>query len=304
MTNKADNKKAPNTEPEITENKKTRKKCFIIMPIADHPDYDSGHFDRVYEHLIKPACELANYEPVRADDSKASHMIMFDILKKIMDCDMAICDISSKNANVFYELGLRQAFNKKTILITDGLQKPPFDIVGFRYVPYTPNLRVDAVKFEILEIAKSLVETENAPEDDVNSIVKLLQIKPATINTVNLNENESLLFDMFNKLQDQIEKLQPTSSPKAIADELRGRQLFMANKNTHESTRLTLGQARKMFSPEQLSKYSFEYYGKDIGKFIGIENDEEYWFSLNGKKTCIPVKLDPDSKILALMDNR
>lgn len=92
------------------------KTCFIIMPIADHDSYDKGHFDRVYEYLIKPACNKAGYTPIRADDSKASNMIMFDILKKIMECDMAICDLSSKNANVFYELGLRQAFNKKPFL--------------------------------------------------------------------------------------------------------------------------------------------------------------------------------------------
>lgn len=92
----------------VEENKKTaeeaieqKKKCFIIMPIADHKDYPDGHFSRVYEFLIKPACELAGLEPYRADDNKASDMIMIDILQKLIECDMAICDISSRNANVF-----------------------------------------------------------------------------------------------------------------------------------------------------------------------------------------------------------
>lgn len=111
MSDKKNKSETVNIE---TDNDKT---CFIIMPIADHPDYEAGHFNRVYEYLIKPACIKAGYHPYRADDSKASHMIMFDILKKIMDCDMAICDLSSKNANVFYELGLRQAFNKKLSLL-------------------------------------------------------------------------------------------------------------------------------------------------------------------------------------------
>ncbi|EKA1852768.1 hypothetical protein OJ393_004804, partial [Salmonella enterica] len=43
------------------------KTCFAIMPIADHPDYDNGHFGRVYNHLIKPACEKAGFKVVRAD---------------------------------------------------------------------------------------------------------------------------------------------------------------------------------------------------------------------------------------------
>lgn len=66
------------SQPDASE----QKTCFIIMPIADHPSYENGHFNRVYEYLIKPACENAGYKAIRADDSKASHMIMFDILKK------------------------------------------------------------------------------------------------------------------------------------------------------------------------------------------------------------------------------
>ena len=33
------------------------KTCFIIMPISDVDGYQKGHFNRIYEHIIKPACE-------------------------------------------------------------------------------------------------------------------------------------------------------------------------------------------------------------------------------------------------------
>ncbi|MBT0462325.1 hypothetical protein [Morganella morganii] len=184
-----------------------QKTCFIIMPIADHPNYENGHFNRVYEYLIKPACEDAGYKAIRADDSKASHMIMFDILKKIVQCDMAICDLSTKNANVFYELGLRQAFNKKTILITDGKEKAPFDISGFRYVQYSPALRVDQCVQDINKITEMLNETTVASENDVNSIVKLLEIDPATVDTTQLNNEDSLIFKMMMNINDRLDKL-------------------------------------------------------------------------------------------------
>lgn len=90
-----------------------KKTCFVIMPISDVDGYDSGHFTRVYEHLIKPACEQAGFKPERADETPRTDVIMAGILKKIIACDIAICDLSSRNANVFYELGLRHAFNKK-----------------------------------------------------------------------------------------------------------------------------------------------------------------------------------------------
>lgn len=199
----------------IHESISTEKKCFAIMPIADHPDYDNGHFSRVYTHLIKPACEQAGFKVVRADDTKASHMIMFDILKNIVECEMAICDLSSKNANVFYELGLRQAFNKKTILITDGRTNTPFDITGFRYVKYDHTLRIDSVINDISEISSMLIETEAASEDDVNSIVKLLKIQPASVEHLQLNEQDSLIFEMIQRLDEKMTRIENSQKVKS-----------------------------------------------------------------------------------------
>ncbi|EGM6182711.1 hypothetical protein I0E66_002114 [Salmonella enterica] len=196
------------------------KTCFAIMPIADHPDYDNGHFGRVYNHLIKPTCEKAGFKVVRADDAKASHMIMFDILKNIVECDMAICDLSSKNANVFYELGLRQAFNKKTILITDGRTNTPFDITGFRYVKYDHTLRVDSVMNDIDEIAAMLMETDEATEDDVNSIVKLLKIQPANVEHLQLNEKDSLIFEMIKRLDEKMSRIESLQKNKKLDNQL------------------------------------------------------------------------------------
>lgn len=268
------------------------KTCFIIMPIADHPDYEPGHFNRVYEYLIKPACIKAGYHPYRADDSKASHMIMFDILKKIMDCDMAICDLSSKNANVFYELGLRQAFNKKTILITDGREKPPFDISGFRYVPYTPSLRVDSVKSEIMLISEMLHETENAPEDDVNSIVKLLQIQPASVEKINLNKEESVIYDMFLSLQKQISDINRNS--KTFDIESIGRELGASYAKSKWGGQI----AAKIYSGLSFSDVArnhsdimytvpFMYDGKYIGRLSAIDNELVH-FANEDDKTTFP----------------
>ena len=43
------------------------------MPISDVEGYDAGHFDRVYEHLIKPACEAAGFNAIRADKNNKSN---------------------------------------------------------------------------------------------------------------------------------------------------------------------------------------------------------------------------------------
>ncbi|HIH8975757.1 TPA: hypothetical protein ACYUTM_000817 [Serratia marcescens] len=197
-------KQPPERKKDKSESEKT---CFIIMPIADASGYDSGHFSRVYNHLIKPACEAAGFKPIRADDVSSSHFIVVDILKKIVESDLAICDLSGRNPNVLYELGLRQAFNKKTVLIKDNKTENIFDVQGFRYAQYDSTLRIDNVKNEILKISMALTETYEA-NSDINSIVQLLQIEPAKIdNKTELNEGDTVLFRAITDLKESIESL-------------------------------------------------------------------------------------------------
>lgn len=107
------------------------------MPFSDVEGYDKGHFTRVYEYLIKPACEKAGFVPIRADENSKSDVIIVDILQKILECDMAICDMSSKNPNVFYELGFRQAFNKRLFLSKTQEQTCPLTLLLSEQSPTT-----------------------------------------------------------------------------------------------------------------------------------------------------------------------
>ncbi len=184
-----------------------KKRCFVIMPISDTEGYDKGHFNRVYEHLIKPACEKAGFDPIRADDTSKANVIMVDILQKILECDMALCDLSSRNPNVFYELGFRQAFNKKTILIKDIKTTMPFDISGIRTLTYNENLRIDEVKKTVPEIAKCITETFETDDKDINSLLQLLSVeKPAILpEKVTLSQDSSMILNAIEELNNKFE---------------------------------------------------------------------------------------------------
>ena len=154
--------KATQSQEAPQENKAKKKRCFVIMPISDADNYSPGHFGRVYDHLIKPACEQAGFEPIRADKNTKSDFIVIDIINQIVNCDMAICDLSSRNPNVFYELGLRQAFDLKTVLIKDEITARAFDISGIRTMEYKSTLRVDEVKSSIEELSKTIRSCKNS----------------------------------------------------------------------------------------------------------------------------------------------
>ncbi|MBG0638235.1 hypothetical protein I4P06_09455 [Enterobacter asburiae] len=284
-------------------NPKKKKTCFIIMPIADHIDYEPGHFDRVYNHLIKPACIDAGYEPIRADDSKASNMIMLDVLRSIIDCDMAICDLSSRNANVFYELGLRQAFDKKTILIRDGRHDVPFDLLGFRYVNYTPSLRVDTVKKEMMDISEMLLKTDEAHISDANSIVSILKMKPAEIDTRNLNAEESLMFELLNRmkrLEGSINEFGSNNAPAQGGITWRNTSSHKTsldlNKSNFIHSNINFNEALNLFS-EDINNIHFFYENEIIGKFTGVTKGSHLIFQKGTRQTSIKDTEEERAKI-------
>ncbi|MEF2268558.1 hypothetical protein OPV09_22100 [Janthinobacterium sp. TB1-E2] len=177
-------KHAQISTPQDIEETSLPEECFVIMPISDQLGYDSGHFAKVYEDIFKPACQIAGYKATRADDVKESNLIHLDILKRVVHSPMAICDLSSRNPNVLFELGLRQAFDKPTILVKDADTQDIFDIAPIRYTTYHKTLRYR----EVLEDQKSISDAIRSTRDaagkpyNVNSLIKLLELSsPAKI---------------------------------------------------------------------------------------------------------------------------
>ena len=157
---------------------KENKECFIIMPISDADGYPAGHFKHVYDNIIYPSCEMAGYQAIRADEVKATNLIHLDILKKLIDAPIAICDLSSRNPNVLFELGIRQAFDRPVVLIQEAGTPKIFDIAPLRYLEYSKEMKYH----DVLRIQKDLkesIEATAAAEGEagnVNSIVKLLAL--------------------------------------------------------------------------------------------------------------------------------
>jgi hypothetical protein len=182
--------------------------CFVIMPISDVDGYDVGHFGRVYEFIIKPACNRARFRPIRADEVQVTNYIVVDILRKILDADMVVCDLSSRNSNVLYELGIRQAFNRPVTLIRDSRTPRIFDIQGLRDLEYDESLRIDKINSAVESLTTLLRNTSRLEQEDVNSIIQLLRIKPAQASTVELTTETRLVLDAISGLGERITRLE------------------------------------------------------------------------------------------------
>jgi len=113
--------------------------CFVLMPFGKKPDASGNliDFDAVYERLLTPAISNAGMEPLRADEEKTGGIIHKAMFERLILCDYAIADLTTANANVFYELGVRHAVRpSSTVLIFSSRTRLPFDVSMLRAIPY------------------------------------------------------------------------------------------------------------------------------------------------------------------------
>jgi hypothetical protein len=130
--------------------------------------------------LLSPACIKAGFIPDRADDVQHTHVIMLNILNRILEADVAICDLSSKNPNVMYELGIRQAFDKPVALMKDDKTTRIFDTGILSDFEYFSDLRIDNVEEAIEGIASLIKSTYDKKDERSNSLIQYMKIQPAT----------------------------------------------------------------------------------------------------------------------------
>lgn len=181
----------------------TCEKCFIIMPISNQGEYSEGHFTKVYEQIIKPAVENCGYEAYRVDEDKISNSIINKIFEAIQNCPMAICDLSNRNPNVLYELGLRQAYDKPVVLIQDDKTERIFDVSGISTVTYRSNRLYENVMEDRKKIEEAIEATK---EGKSNSLMMIVKAEAANISLENINQDDKVSI-MLNSIMTEVQEL-------------------------------------------------------------------------------------------------
>ncbi len=146
------------------------KKCFIFMPLGDPVGYPSGHFTRIFDYIIAPACKSADFSPVRLDD----HQIT---LKTAIDTDMVLFDLSSISSDILYVFAVRQGLHLPVTLMKDTKTSVDISLREFSTVEYDESLRIDMVQKAIESLSEALRNTY-ANRDEA-SMLKKLNIGPS-----------------------------------------------------------------------------------------------------------------------------
>jgi len=123
------------SKPPLERPSHRKLKCFIVMPFGD------SDLQVVYEDFVRPTVENVGLECERGDDVFGSNVIMDDILRSIESADLVLADLSRRNANVFYEVGICHALQKPVLLLAQSIDDVPFDLRHRRVLLYDYSAR-------------------------------------------------------------------------------------------------------------------------------------------------------------------
>jgi hypothetical protein len=151
------------------------KLCFIISPIDEKGTDTRIRSDQIKKHIIDPVVSALGYRTVRADEISEPGMITHQIIDQLLDSELVVADLTSRNANVFYELAIRHAIRKPVVLMIATGEDIPFDVSQSRAIQF--NYRdLDSVancKSELQRQVRSLEENPNGIFSPVSTAIDL-----------------------------------------------------------------------------------------------------------------------------------
>lgn len=134
--------------------------CFVMMPFANPI---GGYYATIYE----PAIKKAGLTPVRADtDIFATGKIIDQIWTGLKRAKVLVAELTGRNPNVLYELGLAHALHKPVVLISSNEADVPFDVRHVRVIYYELTDPFWGEKL-IAKVAENIVSAIKNPQEAI-----------------------------------------------------------------------------------------------------------------------------------------
>lgn len=207
--------------------KKDKEVCGIIMPISALDGCTDMHWSEV-QKILNDSIEDAGFAANLVSNSDDATLIHKTILQNLYDNPVAVCDVSGKNPNVMFELGLRLAFDKPTIIIKDDRTSYSFDTAGIEHIEYPRDLRFSKIVEFKSKLTEKISATYQRSISDPNYTTFLKHFGEFKVAKIDKREvsSQELILDELKSLKNSIYRMekQPNYDNRIYSNEIFGQQ--------------------------------------------------------------------------------
>ncbi len=135
--------------PEIQEVTPDRKYVFVLIPFDED-------FDNIFWFGIRGAVEDADLYCQRADEIHFTGNVLDKINEEIRRADVIVAEMTGRNPNVFYEVGIAHTVGKPTVLLVQNAEDIPFDLRPHNHLVYDPK-KIKELKARLCEMLNTII---------------------------------------------------------------------------------------------------------------------------------------------------
>ena len=104
-------------------------RCFHLCPFMPP-------FNEIYTDHVAPAGRTAGFDVERADEIFGTGSIIEDVWQRIGSSGVITADVTGRNPNVMYEIGMAHTLGKPVVIMTQTMEDVPFDLRQYRCLVY------------------------------------------------------------------------------------------------------------------------------------------------------------------------
>jgi hypothetical protein len=186
------------------------ERAFVVMQVGAKDSPERRRADEIYKYIIAPAVSDAGLEPYRADLDFSPGAITPKILSELLNAGVVIADLTGRNPNVFYELGITHSFARPLISIADSSGSLPFDAKDERVIelgeyppsglPYAQGEEAKAALKESLKIVLANDYSPPSPLREVGANRSVDQLAPEDPLAAEMAQIRETLADIHKRL--------------------------------------------------------------------------------------------------------
>ncbi len=175
------------------------------MPISALDGCSEQHWADVLE-IIQSSIEAAGFKPNLVSNADEVGIIQKRIIQNLYDNPIVVCDVSGKNPNCMFELGLRLAFDKPTIIVKDDKTTYSFDTAPIEHIEYPRDLRYASIVEFKETLAEKILSTHKKASEDASYTTFLKNFGTFTVAKLDTKEvdKEEFILEELRSLRELI----------------------------------------------------------------------------------------------------
>lgn len=210
--------------------------CGLIMPIATNEVGTAEHWLQVRK-IINDALIDTGLKIKMVSESDEVNVIHQNIVANIYTNEIIVCDVSSRNPNVMFELGMRLTFDKPVVIIKDRETPFSFDVGNIQHLEYPRTLNyVEVQKFQQELKNKVLSTLEASKESNYSPFLKHYKITQVSKVETEVVGREDYIISAINDLKKAVGRINYESLQSS--NDSKFERIYLADKRDFETSRL------------------------------------------------------------------